>query len=120
MVNIAECESFSISIDGKVEEWESYDAEGWTKRLVTGKSITISVTAKRCIGDAGNDYVANTMTATGAGCDSRFVWNLPSGAKLEGDCVINVTNNSAGDATAVGGLAFDIMSHGKPTFTPAG
>ena len=28
--------------DGGVEEWNPMDGEGWTKRLVTAKSITIS------------------------------------------------------------------------------
>ena len=53
---IAEMESFSVAIDGKVEEWSPFEEEGWTKRLVTGKSITISLKGKRCVGDAGNDY----------------------------------------------------------------
>lgn len=34
-------------------------------------------------------------------------------------CVINVTEWGAGDARNVAPLAFDAMSDGKPTFTPA-
>ena len=46
---ISDAEGLSISIDGGVEEWNPMDGEGWTKRLVTAKSITISMTAKSCL-----------------------------------------------------------------------
>ena len=55
LVSIADMESFSVSIDGNVEEWKPFDHAGWTRRLMTGKSITISISGKRNIGDEGND-----------------------------------------------------------------
>lgn len=116
---IADMESFSVAIDGNVEEWNPYDTEGWTRRLVTGKSITISVSGKRNIGDDGNDYVAGLATKTGSDCSTTVTWNFPSGAKLVIPCVVNVTEWEARDARNVAPLAFDIMSDGKPTFTPA-
>ena len=54
---IAEMENFSVSIDGNVEEWSPMEQEGWLKRMVTGKALTISLSGKRCIGDPGNDFV---------------------------------------------------------------
>lgn len=39
---IAEMENFSVSIDGNVEEWSPMEQEGWLKRMVTGKALTIS------------------------------------------------------------------------------
>lgn len=116
---IAEMETFSVSIDGNVEEWSPMDAEGWLKRMVTGKSMTISLAGKRCIGDAGNDFVANKAWCTGADCDAKFEWDFPSGAKLAFDCVVNVTNPGGGDSRNVAGLEFDVMTNGKPTYTPA-
>ncbi len=47
LVTIADMESFSVSIDGNVEEWKPFDQEGWTRRLVTGKALTVSVSGKR-------------------------------------------------------------------------
>lgn len=117
---IAEMESFSVSIDGKVEEWSPFSEEGWTKRLVTGKSLTIGLKGKRCVGDAGNDYIAGLAFKTGQDCNSEFEWEFPSGAKLVIPCVISVTNPGGGESTNVDGLEFDVMSNGKPTFTPAG
>lgn len=116
---IADMESFSVSIDGNVEEWNPFDQEGWTRRLVTGKALTVSVSGKRNIGDAGNDYVAGLALKTGADSHTTVVWTFPSGATLTIPCVINVTEWESGDSTAVAPLAFDIMSDGMPTYTPA-
>ena len=116
---VADMESFSIAIDGNVEEWKPMEAEGWVRRMVTGKSLKITLSGKRNIGDAGNDYVANSAWGTGSTCDSSFEWEFPSGAKLEFDCVLSVTNPGGGDSTNVAGLEFEVQSDGKPTFTPA-
>lgn len=62
---IAECESFSVSIDNGVETWNSFTQEGWQSALQTAKAITISVSGKRCIGDTGNDLVAGKWLANG-------------------------------------------------------
>ena len=48
--NIADCVTFSVSFDNGVEEWNPFDGEGWVSRLMTSKSVTISVTAKRNVG----------------------------------------------------------------------
>lgn len=119
LVPIADMESFSVSIDGNVEEWSSFNNKGWMDRLVTGKSISISVSGKRNVGDAGNDYVAGLALKTGKDCNTTFVWNFPSGAKLVVPCVVSVTEWGAGESRAVAPLAFDIMSRGMPGFTPA-
>lgn len=119
MVTIADLETFSVAIDGNVEEWSPMEMEGWLRRMVTGKALTISLSGKRNIGDPGNDYVAKNAWATGAGCESKFEWEFPSGAKLEFNCVLNVTNAGGGDSRNVAPLEFEVLSDGKPTFTPA-
>ena len=119
MVTIKDLETFSVSIDGNIEEWKPMEAEGWTRRMVTGKALTITLSGKRNVGDPGNDYVANSAWGTGTSCDTKFEWEFPSGAKLTFDCVINVTNPGSGDSTTVAGLEFEVQSDGKPTYTPA-
>lgn len=118
-VEIKDVESYSVAIDGTVEEWHAYDAEGWVRRMLTAKSIAISLSGKRNVGDPGNDYVAGKMTAMGADAESTMKWTLPSGASLEMPCVINLTTPGGGEATAVDSLEAEFMSNGKPTFTPA-
>lgn len=121
MKTIADCESFSVSFDNGVEEWTPFDTEGWTRRLLTAKSVTITVTAKRNVGDAGNDAVASLAWANGRDAEKDAQWTFPDGTvvKFTG-AVINVTNIGAGDSTAVAPLEFDIMSNGKPEITLPG
>lgn len=115
---IADAESFSVSFDNGVEEWTPFDSEGWVRRLQTSKGITISVTAKRNVGDVGNDYVANKAFLNGRATEAYFAWQFPDGTIVSWDmAVINVTNAGSGDSTAVAPLEFDIMSNGKPTIT---
>lgn len=117
---IADMETFSISIDNNVEEWTPFTTEGWTRRLMTGKSITITVAGKRNVGDTGNDYVAALFNKNGADAQADFQWTFPDGATLTfSDAVVNVTNIGSGDSTNVGPLEFEIMSNGKPTYAAA-
>lgn len=119
MAVIKEMETFSIAIDGNVEEWTPMETEGWMRRLMTGKSFTITLNGKRHVGDPGNDYVANTAWKSGLDCSSTMQINFPSGAVLEFDCILNVTEAEGGDSTAVAALSVEVMSDGKPTYTPA-
>lgn len=118
--NIADCETFSVSFDNGVEEWNTFDAEGWIHRLMTSKSVTISVTAKRNVGDAGNDFVSGMAWKNGRNAEADFQWTFPDGTVVKfTKAVINVKNVGSGDATSVAPLEFDIMSNGKPEVTPA-
>ena len=118
MANIAECETFGVSLDNGIEEWTPFESEGWVRRLMTAKGLTISVTAKRHVGDAGNDAVASLAWANGRDAEKDFQWTFPDGTVvLFNDAVINVTNIGAGDSTGVAPLEFEVMSNGKPEIT---
>jgi len=119
-VTIADMESFSVSFDNGVEEWTPFETNGWVRRLMTAKALTISVTGKRNVGDAGNDAVAALYSKNGRDVEQPFVWTFPDGSKVElREAVINVTNIGAGDSTGVAPLEFEVMSNGKPIFTEA-
>jgi len=119
MVPIKEMETFQIAIDGNVEEWTPMETEGWMRRLMTGKSFTLTLNGKRHVGDPGNDYVAETAWKSGPDCSTKFQVVFPSGATLDFDCILNVTEAEGGDSTAVAALSVEVMSDGKPTYTPA-
>lgn len=119
MVVIKDLETFSPGIDANTEEWTPMDQEGWIRRAVTGKGLTIGFSGKRNYGDPGNDYVAGLLLETGQGVETKFEWIMPSGAKLELDVVVNLTTPAGGDSTNIDTLEFEILSDGKPTFTPA-
>lgn len=119
MKDIADCETFDVSFDNGVEEWNPFDTEGWTRRLMTAKSVTISVTAKRNVGDAGNDAVAGLAWKNGRNVEKDFQWTFPDKTVVKfASAVINVTNVGAGDSTAVAPLEFEVQSNGKPTVIP--
>lgn len=116
---IADMENFSVAIDGNIEEWKPFDQQGWVRRMLTGKSITITVSGKRNVGDDGNDYIDSIALKTGSEATTTLIWNFPSGAVLKIKGVVSVTEWESGDSTAVAPLAFEIASDGKPTYTPA-
>lgn len=112
-------ENFAPSINANTETWTPMDEGGWERNQVTGKGLSISFSGKRQYGDTGNDYIAGLALGTGVSVQSKFKWEMPSGATLSGDCVINVTTPAGGDSTNIDSLEFEILSDGKPTFAPA-
>lgn len=118
--DIADMVTFSVTLDNGVEEWNPMDQEGWVRRLLTSKSITISISGKRNIGDAGNDFVNGLALKNGVESQGCLQWTFPNGDKLIlENAVFNITNWNGGDSTNVSPLEFDVMSNGKPTYTPA-
>lgn len=118
--SIADMTSYSIKFNNGVEEWNPYDTEGWKRRLMTAKDIVISVSGKRNVGDAGNDYVADKAFKNGRDAEALFQWTMPDGMQIQfPEAVINVTEGFAADATNVAPLSFDVMSNGKPVIVEA-
>ena len=117
---IADLESFSVSFDNGVEEWHPFEQEGWVRRLLTAKGVTISVNGKRNMGDDGNDFIAGLAWKNGREAEADFEWTFPDGTVVTfADAVINVTNIGSADSTNVAPLEFEVQSNGKPTVTPA-
>lgn len=112
--NIADMENFSVAIDNEIQEWKPYDHEGWTKRLMTGKSVTITVSGKRNVGDTGNDFVAGLAFKNGVDSNGVIQWTFPYGLKFIMPCVFSVSNIGAGETVNVGPLEFEAQSDGKP------
>ena len=112
---VIDAESLAISIDGSVEEWNPMDMGGWVRRLMTAKSLSISMAGKRNYGDPGNDYVASLAWKNGQDCNSIFTITFPNGDALTFNCVINTTS-MGGDSTAADGLEWEALSDGKPNY----
>jgi len=116
---IKEMETFTVSIDGNVEEWTPMETEGWVRRMMTGKGFTIGLNGKRNPSDPGNNYAAGLAWKTGADVNSVLKWEMPDGTTLTCDVVINVTAPGGGDSVNVDSLELELMSDGKPTMTTA-
>ena len=118
-VVIKDLENFDPSFEHDQEDWKPIDMEGWGRHALTGNGLTISFSGKRNFGDPGNDYVASKALAIGDAAESQFQWIFPNGATMQMDCIISVSKAGGGDTTNLDGLEFEILSDGKPTFTPA-
>ena len=117
---IADMQTFSVSSDNGIQEWNSFENEGWVSRLMTAKGIKISIEGKRNIGDTGNDDIASLFMKSEHDVERNFIWNFPDGSTiLFKNALINVTDNGTGGATDVAPLKFEVMSNGKPVYTPA-
>lgn len=119
MVTIADMETFSPKIDGKVEDWTPMTTNGWARKLMTGKSFSISLKGKRNVGDPGNDYVAACAWKDGLDCSTKAQIVFPDGAKLDFNAVIDVSNPFGDDSTKVAPLEFELQGDGKPNYTAA-
>lgn len=117
--NILDMENFSVALDNEIQEWKPYDAEGWTRRLMTSKSITITVTGKRNVGDEGNDYIAGLAFLNGSDVSGVIQWTFPDGKAVIIPCVFNITALGAGETANVAPLEFEAQSNGKPTIKAA-
>ena len=116
-VTIADMESASISVDTGVETWNPLEAKGWQRALATSKSITISMSGKRNIGDPGNDYVASKLLKNGQACNTSYKITFPNGDTLVVPSVIQVKSVAGADSTNVAPLEVDLISDGKPEYT---
>lgn len=118
--NIADMTGFSVAFDNGVQEWNSFDQKGWVSRLGTTKSVTITVTGKRNVGDTGNDFIADLALKNGRDLYADFKWTFPDGTSVEfTNAVINVTSNGTGETGDVAPLEFEVMSNGAPKVTEA-
>lgn len=117
---IADCETFEVSFDNGVEEWTPFESEGWVRRLMTAKNVTITVTGKRNVGDAGNNFIAGLAFKNGRDAEADFQWTFKDGTVVTfTGSPINVTALGSGDSTAVAPLEFEVLSNGKPTIGSA-
>lgn len=118
-VKVAELEEVNMTIDNTTETWTTFASGGWDSALVTGKSAKIEFKGKRCIGDAGNDFIANKMMETGENAYIPARILRPDGKTITWEKMACAVDNdgSSGKATAVGALEGTLTGHGKPTLT---
>lgn len=116
-VKVAELEEVNVTIENTTEEWNSFANGGWGSALVTGKKSAIEIKGKRCIGDAGNDYIAGKLMETGANAYISARITTPEGKVItwaQMACAVSNAGQSGG-ATNVGALEATLTGHGKPT-----
>ncbi|MDR2167541.1 MAG: hypothetical protein LBE35_06810 [Clostridiales bacterium] len=113
-------ESFAVTFDNGIDEWNPLDQGGWARRMVTTKSLSISLAGKRVMDCDGNNYVSGLAFRNGEGTNSVLQVNFPDGGFLQMDCVVNVTACGGGGASDVAVLEFDCLSNGRPFYRRGG
>jgi hypothetical protein len=116
---IADLEEVSLTIENNIETWYSIEGGGWQNALMTARALTGSFSGKRCLGDAGNDYLDSLRYVNGAEAVADWQVEFPNGAKLAFNAVVGITD-ILGSATDVAPLNGDLTGKGKPVYTPAG
>ena len=117
-VTVAELEEVSVTIDNNTETWKSFANGGWESALVTGKSAKIDIKGKRCVGDAGNDFIAGKLLANGQDAYIPARLKIAEGKTLTWAQMACAVGNAGtgGNATDVGALEATLTGHGKPTY----
>lgn len=117
-VTVAELEEVSVTIDNNTETWKSFANGGWESALVTGKSAKIDIKGKRCVGDAGNDFIAGKLLANGQDAYIPARLKIAEGKTLTWAQMACAVGNAGtgGSATDVGALEATLTGHGKPTY----
>jgi len=115
---IKDIETIEVTIENDVQEWKSFQEEGWTSALTTGKKLSITLEGKRNVGDPGNDYIAGLALFNGTATQTLVSITFPDNSVLSGEFNVSVTNFGAGGAaTDVAGLSAELISNGKPEYT---
>ena len=117
MVIVRDMETFNISFDNGIEAWNPLDQNGWVRRMMTSKSISISLSGKRNYLDRGNNYIASLAYENGLSTCTIFECTFPGGGTMRMECVINVTASDGGAASDVAALEFECLSDGMPIYT---
>ena len=116
MAVVSDMEEFDISFDNGVEEWTPLGTDGWARRFMTAKSMSIGISGKRNANDLGNNFVASLAFANGEATRTVLAVVFPDGAQLVMPCVVSVTSAGGGSASDIGGLQFECQSDGKPEY----
>lgn len=116
---IADLEEVTLTIENNIETWYSIEGGGWQNALMTARALTGSFSGKRCLGDAGNDYLDSLRYVNGAEAVADWQVEFPNGAKLAFNAVVGITD-ILGSATDVAPLNGDLTGKGRPVYTPAG
>ena len=120
MVEVADVEEWTMSIDGNMVEFSPYSAQGWTRSIITGKKFSIECKGKRSVGDPGNDFIAGIAWKDGLDCSTKVEVTFPNGDKLKLNAAVDVTNPGGGGASQdLSGLEFKFAGDGKPNYEHA-
>lgn len=117
-IPIANMESLEISFDTNIETWNAMENGGAQSAQKTAYAMSISGSAKRTVGDAGQETLVETTYLVGEEANREFEWTKPDGSKETFTAVVSI-DSMGGDSTAVDALEFTLTAIGTPESTSA-
>jgi hypothetical protein len=93
--------------------------EGFAHNETTGAAPELSITGRRIVGDAAQDYIAGLQYKLGADRNSH-VKITAEGKVIECDCTVGNITSFGGQTLDVNAFGCTIRFNGKPTVTDAG
>lgn len=92
--------------------------EGFAHNETTGAAPELTITGRRIVGDAAQDYIAGLQYKLGADRNSH-VKITAEGKVIECDCTIGNITSFGGQTLDVNAFGCTIRFNGKPTVTDA-
>lgn len=115
--NIAE------ALNETVQQYFFLSDDGFARNHVTGMAPAFTLTGRRVVGDAAQDYIFSKKYALDTDRQSSFKleYNDAEGTKqtITCDCTICNIQEWSGATTDDSAISFEIRFDGKPTVTPA-
>ena len=92
--------------------------QGFAHNETTGAAPELSITGRRIVGDAAQDYIAGLQYKLGADRNSH-VKITAEGKVIECDCTVGNITSFGGQTLDVNAFGCTIRFNGKPTVTDA-
>lgn len=111
-------ENISEGLNEVVQQYFFMDLDGFAKNHVTGLAPTFTVTGRRVIGDAAQDYIFSKKYGLDADRQSSFQLSYPDGTNshtITCDCTICNIQEWSGATTDDSAISFEIRFDGEPT-----
>lgn len=116
-------ENISEALNEVVQQYFFMDDDGFAKNHVTGMAPTFTLTGRRVIGDAAQDYIFGNKYKLDTDRQSSFQLSWSSGASttttITCNCTIANAQEWSGATTDDSAISFEIRFDGKPTVTTA-
>ena len=107
-------QSMEFSENEQNQQYFFICGEGFAHNEVTGAAPQLTITGRRIVGDAAQDYIAGKQFALGANRNSS-VKIIAEGKQIICDCSIGNISSFGGQTLDVNSFGCTIRFNGKPT-----
>lgn len=111
-------ESMEFSENEQNQQYFFLCGEGFAHNEVTGSAPELTISGRRIVGDAAQDYIVGKQFALGSNRNSS-VKITAEGKVITCDCTIGAITSFGGSTTDVNAFSCVIRFNGKPTVTTA-